>query len=80
MNLKFLIITFITFIIFFLEAMVHFSIGKSAGKMEENDFIYVNVYNNFNIYLPNKTKLIKLILSIMFFSAISGLISSYFTN
>ena len=75
MNQKFLIITFITFIIFFLETIVHFSIGKSAGKMEENDFIYVNVYKDFNIYLPNKIKLIKLILSIIFFAAISGLFS-----
>ena len=80
MNLKFLVITFITFIIFFLEAMVHLSLGKNAGKSEEEPFIYYNLYNDVNIYFPIRQKLIKLILTVLFFSAISGLFSSYFTN
>jgi hypothetical protein len=80
MNLKFLVITFVTFIIFFLEAMIHFSIGKKAGKNQEEPSIYVNLYKDYNVYFPNKKKMIKLVVTILLFSVISGWLSSYLTN
>jgi len=31
MKIIFIVITFITFIIFFMEALIHFNIGKNGG-------------------------------------------------
>jgi hypothetical protein len=80
MNLNFLVITFITFIIFFLEALILFNFGKKAGKNEEEPSIYFNLYKDYNIYLPNKKKIMKISLTVLLFSVISGLLSTYLTN
>ena len=81
MNYRFIVITtFITFVIFLLEALIIFNFGKKSGKNEKEPFIYFNLYKDFNIYFPNITKIIKLILIVMFFSMISGWLSSYVIN
>jgi hypothetical protein len=81
MNYKFIVITtLITFVIFFVEGLILFNFGKKAGKGEDEPFIYFNLYKDFNIYFPNITKIIKIMLTVMFFAAISGWLSSYVIN
>ena len=65
---KFVVITLITFIIFFIEALLHFNIGKNG-----ND--YGNEYVKFHI--PEFHEFIKIGIIVLIFSSLSGVVSSY---
>ncbi len=76
MNLLFILITFITFILFFFEALFHFSLGKN-GVAQEKKHTYINILNLFKIHIPDKSEFISIFCTVLFFSTISGLLSSY---
>jgi hypothetical protein len=65
MKLSALIITCITFILFYTEALIHYNIGKN-GKIK-----------SFHLEIPNKRELLNILLIILFFSILNGIISGF---
>lgn len=86
MKIIFLIITLITFVIFFIEALIHFNIGKNGNdynyicNYDENiskkhNYININDYG-IKLHIPDYNEFIKISLTVLFFSIISGSIST----
>ena len=74
MRTIFIVITFITFIIFFMEALIHFNIGKN-GEHKQHE--YVQVSDQIKIHIPDKDEFFKIFKTVLFFSTITGLMSAY---
>ena len=74
MRTVFIVITFITFIIFFMEALIHFNIGKN-GKHKEHK--YIDVGDQIKIHIPDKNEFFDIFKTVLFFSSITGLMSAY---
>lgn len=74
MKTLFIYITFITFIIFFVEALIHFNIGKNGGNKTHK---YITVSDDIKIHVPDKDELFRICLIVLFFSSISGILSAY---
>lgn len=74
MKTLFILITFITFIIFFIEALIHFNIGKNGvNKTHE----YIRVSDDIKIHVPDKNEFFEIFITVLIFSSVSGLVSSY---
>jgi hypothetical protein len=74
MRTVFIVITFITFIIFFMEAIIHFNIGKN-GKHKKHKYIHVG--DQVKIHIPDKNEFFDIAKTVLFFSCVSGLLSAY---
>lgn len=74
MKTLFILITFITFIIFFMEALIHFNIGKNGGNKTHE---YIRVSDEIKIHVPDKDEMFEIFITVLIFSSISGLLSSY---
>lgn len=76
MKILFIIITFITFILFFMEAIIHFNIGKKTiTKPQKHKFI--TIYKGLVIHIPDRIEFVKIFLTVLLFSSISGVVSAY---
>jgi hypothetical protein len=74
MKTLFILITFVTFIIFFMEALIHFNIGKNGvNKTHE----YIRVSDDIKMHVPDKDEILEIVITVLIFSSISGLLSSY---
>ena len=62
-----LLVTIVTFMVFFIEAMLHYNIGINRGKS----------LINFSLQFPAFNDLFKIISILAFFSIINGVIVSY---
>jgi len=98
MKIIFIIITLITFGLFFIEAIIHYNEGRREitnynkkilsecinEEIIKNDLDYSNRFielpNNIKIHIPKNQELLKLILTIIFFSAVNGLVSTIFIS
>lgn len=78
MKIIFLIITLITFTIFFIEALIHFNIGKNNSDcLDSENHTNINLISKYiKIHIPNYNELIKIVLTVLFFSILSGIIST----
>lgn len=74
MKTTFIVITFITFIIFFMEALIHFNIGKNGNHKTHK---YVNVSDQIKIHIPDKNEFFDIVKTVLLFSTITGLLSAY---
>jgi len=74
MKVIFIVITFITFIIFFMEALIHFNIGKNGDHKPHE---YIQVTDQIKIHIPDKDEFFKIVKTVLFFSCVSGLLSAY---
>ncbi len=74
MKTVFIIITLVTFIIFFMEALIHFNIGKN-GKHKTHT--YIDISDQIKIHIPDKDEFFDICKTVLFFSVISGLLSAY---
>ncbi len=74
MKTTFIVITFITFIIFFMEALIHFNIGKNGNHKTHK---YVNVSDQIKIHIPDKNEFFDIVKTVLFFSTMTGLLSAY---
>jgi hypothetical protein len=74
MKTIFIVITFITFVIFFMEALIHFNIGKN-GKHKTHE--YVKVSDQIKIHIPDKNEFFEIFTTVLFFSSMTGLLSAY---
>lgn len=77
MKVLFIVITFVTFIIFFMEALIHFNIGKGADKTKTPSHKFIRISDDIKIHIPDKYELIEIVITVLIFSSISGLTSSY---
>jgi hypothetical protein len=79
MKIIFLIITLITFTIFFIEALIHFNIGKNGNNcIDSKNHKYLSLLDsNIKINIPSNNEIIHISLTVLLFSIISGIISSY---
>lgn len=84
MKIIFLTITLITFIIFFMEALIHFNIGKNALKETSNYECVNNKYENHNyilfynirLHIPTYQEFIEISFTVLLFSILSSIIST----
>jgi hypothetical protein len=74
MKTVFIIITLVTFIIFFMEALIHFNIGKN-GKHKTHT--YIDISDQIKIHIPDKDEFFDIAKTVLFFSVITGLLSTY---
>jgi len=74
MRTIFIVITLVTFIIFFMEALIHFNIGKN-GKHKQHKYIHVG--EQVKIHIPDKNEFFDICKTVLFFSVISGVLSAY---
>jgi hypothetical protein len=74
MKVVFIVITFITFIIFFMEALIHFNIGKN-GEHKQHE--YIRISDQIKIHIPDKDEFFKICKTVLFFSTMTGLLSAY---
>lgn len=77
MKVLFIVITFVTFIIFFMEALIHFNIGKRGGQIKNISHKFIRISDEIIIHIPDKYEFIEIFLTVLIFSSISGLASSY---
>ena len=71
---RIIIITIITFIIFFIEALFHFNYGIQCEKKEHK---IINLGFVF-IHIPDKTETFNIIIILTFFSILNAVISNLF--
>ena len=76
MRLNFLVISLITFIIFFIEALIHFNIGKKSNGNGESHK-YIKLWNGWSIHVPSGMEAFHIGFTVMIFATISGWISAY---
>lgn len=76
MKFYFLIITAITFVLFFSEALIHFNIGRIANGKPRKD-TYIRISDHVRIHVPDKDEFFKIAITVLIFSTISGFISAY---
>ncbi len=74
MKTVFIIITLVSFIIFFMEALIHFNIGKN-GEHKRHEYIHVG--DQIKIHIPDKDEFFKIFKTVLFFSTMTGLMSAY---
>ena len=74
MRTVFIVITFITFIIFFMEALIHFNIGKNGRHKTHK---YIDVGDQIKIHIPDKDEFFDIAKTVLFFSTMTGLLSTY---
>ena len=73
MKTVFIVITFITFIIFFMEALIHFNIGKNGEHKEHK---YVRISDQIKIHIPDKDEFFDIAKTVLFFSLTKKIIST----
>ncbi len=78
MKILFALITIITFFLFFIEAFIHFNIGKKSVSYKiTKKHNFINIANLFTIHIPDKSEFIQIFVTVLLFSIISGFFSSY---
>jgi len=74
MKTVFIIITLVTFIIFFMEALIHFNIGKNGNDKKHK---YIDISDQIKIHIPDKDEFFDIAKTVLFFSTMTGLLSAY---
>ncbi len=78
MKAIFILVTIITFVIFYIEAMIHFSEGKHSRLCEDENNLhnYIEIFG-IKLHLPDHNEAIIIGRTVLIFSIINGFISSY---
>lgn len=74
--LSFLIITIITFTLFFLEGLIHFNMGINCMNQKKHQTI--NITKNVLLHIPDLKEALYMGITVLIFSSLSGFLSSYF--
>ena len=64
------LVTIVTFMVFFIEAMLHYNIGINRGKS----------LTNFCLQMPALRDMLKIVIILAFFSSVNGVIVHYVTK
>ena len=81
MKIILLIIILITFSLFFIEALLHYNIGKNGNDcIDSENHKYLTLNSNIKIHIPNYNEIINISLTVLSFSIINGIISSCIIN
>lgn len=73
--ISFLIITIITFTLFFIEGLIHFNMGVNCTNQQKHKTI--NLTKNIFVHIPDFTEAIYMAATVLLFSSLSGFLSSY---
>jgi len=73
MKLQFLIITLITFTIFFIEALIHYNFGINSEKSHKT----IQLWNGYYLHIPSILEAAHISLIVFIFASITGYISAY---
>lgn len=57
-----------------MEALIHFNIGKNGGKKTHE---YIRFSDDIKIHVPDKDEIFEIFITVLIFSSISGVLSSY---
>ncbi len=57
-----------------MEALIHFNIGKNGGNKTHE---YIRVSDNIKMHVPDKNEFFEIVTTVLIFSSVSGLASSY---
>jgi hypothetical protein len=57
-----------------MEALIHFNIGKNGEHKEHK---YVQISDQIKIHIPDKNEFFDIAKTVLFFSAMTGLLSAY---
>jgi hypothetical protein len=57
-----------------MEALIHFNIGKNGVHKTHE---YIRVSDDIKIHVPDKYEFFEIVTTVLIFSSISGLVSSY---
>jgi hypothetical protein len=57
-----------------MEALIHFNIGKNGGNKTHE---YIQVSDDIKIHVPDKNEFFEIFITVLIFSSITGLLSSY---
>jgi len=74
-HLTFVLITAITFVVFFIEALIHFNIGRNGNG--EKSHTYIRLYDVAELHVPTRREFFKIAVTVLMFSTLTGFISSY---
>lgn len=74
--ISFLVITIITFTLFFLEGLIHFNMGVNCMNQQKHQTI--NLTKNLFIHIPDLKEGMYMAITVLVFSSLSGFLSSYF--
>lgn len=80
MKVLFIVITIITFFIFFIEGLIHYNAGLKVVKEEnfKDKHIFVfKLFGGFEIEVPDKKELLYMAFTVLVFSSIAGVLNSY---
>ena len=74
-HLTFVLITAITFVVFFVEALIHFNIGRNGS--DETKHKYIRLSDRIELHVPTMREFYKIGATVLLFSTMTGFISSY---
>jgi len=74
--ISFIIITIITFILFFVEGLIHFNMGVNCTNLQKHKTI--NISKNIFIHIPDLQEAFYMGITVLLFSSLSGFVSSFF--
>jgi hypothetical protein len=57
-----------------MEALIHFNIGKNGVHKTHE---YIRVSDNIKMHVPDKNEFFEIFITVLIFSSVSGLASSY---
>lgn len=80
MKVLFIIITIITFFIFFIEGLIHYNEGIKDNKdtnIKHDPIFIFKLFNGYEIEIPHKKELLVMAFTILIFSTIAGLLNTY---
>ena len=65
MKILFALITIITFFLFFIEAFIHFNIGKKSDSYKiTKKHNFINISNLFSVHIPDKSEFIQIFVTL----------------
>ncbi len=80
MKILFIVITIITFFIFFIEGLIHYNAGLKVVKDENivhKPIFVFKLFDGFEIEVPDKKELLYMAFTVLVFSSIAGLLNAY---
>ncbi len=79
MKVLFIVITLMTFFIFFIEGVIHYNVGLKSNICESEEYkprYKINFFGH-QVEIPEKKEVMLMCLTVLIFSSINGLLTAY---
>ncbi len=83
LSYELVIVLVVTFILFFIEALLHFKVGLESGKnrlLQQKEHTIIDVFGMINIHVPDKEEFIEIVKVLSIFSILNAIVSNYLIN